>query len=150
MRRFFLPLLVAAGLGLNPASRATPLQEEVRTADTARIMATIAGDVTRLAPLLADALTYGHADGRVQTKADFLAAVRSNRLQYEAYDYEELHIVRASDDVAIMTGRAKVRAAAGNNRIAFRLRFLAVWRREDGAWRLSAYQSAPLPESAGK
>ena len=127
---------------------AASLQEEVRATDAARIMATIAGDTTRLAPLLSDALIYGHADGRVQTKDEFLGAVKSSRMKYEAYDYEELQIDRVSDDVATMTGRARLRAVAGGKTIAFRLRFLAVWRREAGKWQLQAYQSAPLTAPA--
>lgn len=127
---------------------AASVQEEVRATDTVRIMATIAGDAARLEPLLSDALSYGHADGRVQNKADFLAAVKTVRVKYEAYDYEELHIARVSEDVATMTGRAKLRATAAGKTVAFRLRFLAVWHREDNAWRLYAYQSVPLPEPA--
>jgi hypothetical protein len=127
---------------------ASSLQEEVRSADTARIMATIAGDTDRLAPLLSDTLTYGHADGRVQSKADFLGAVRSSRMKYEAYDYEDQQIARVSDDVATMTGRASLRVKTGTTTVAFKLRFLAVWRRESGSWRLCAYQSAALPEPA--
>ena len=127
---------------------AASLQEEVRATDAARIMATIAGDTTRLAPLLSDALIYGHADGRVQNKEDFLGAVKSSRMKYEAYEYEELRIDRVSDDVATMSGRAKLRAVAGGKTISFRLRFLAVWRREAGKWQLQAYQSAPLTEPA--
>lgn len=149
MRRSVLPLLLALGLGFTGRASAAPLTEEVRAADAARIMATIAGDTVRLAPLLCDALTYGHSDGRLQTKAELLGAVKSNRVKYEAYDYEELHIARVNDDVATMTGRASLRATAGGQRVAFRLRFLAVWRREAGAWRLCAYQSAPLAAPAG-
>jgi ketosteroid isomerase-like protein len=122
------------------------MQEEVRATDAARIMATIAGDTDRLAPLLSDALIYGHADGRVQSKEELLGAVKSSRMKYVAYDYEEQQIARVSDDVATMTGRAKLRVVAGGKPVAFRLRFLAVWRREAGNWRLSAYQSVPLPE----
>jgi len=145
MRHPALVLFILLCLATGRVSAAS-LQEEVRTADTARIMATIAGDTTRLAPLLSDALIYGHADGRVQNKEDFLGAVKSSRMKYEAYDYEELQIDRVSDDVATMSGRARLRAVAGGKTVAFRLRFLAVWRHESGKWQLQAYQSAPLPE----
>lgn len=125
---------------------AASLTDDVRAADTARVMATIAGDVDRLAPLLSDELAYGHADGRVQSKANFLEAVASSRIKYEAYDYEEADVTRVDDAVATMAGRAKLRATAAGQQVEFRLRFLSVWRREAGAWRLLAYQSARLPE----
>lgn len=133
----FAPLLCAAA----PA-------EEVRAADTARVMATIAGNVARLDPLLSSGLIYGHADGRVQTKAEFLAAVKSGRIKYDSYDYDDVKVTPVTDDVVIMTGRARLRATAGNVSVAFALRFQSVWRREDGAWRLFAYQSAKLAEPA--
>lgn len=145
MRRVTTLLLL---LALPLALRAASLAEEVRAADTARVMATIASNIDRLAPLLSDALSYGHADGRVQTKADFLAAVKSARIKYESYDYDDVKVSRATDDVALMTGRAKLRASGGGVRVEFSLKFLSVWRREDGVWRLLAYQSARLPEAA--
>jgi ketosteroid isomerase-like protein len=147
MRRRLFLLFALAGLATLRLQGAT-LAEEVRAADTARVMATIAGQTDRLAPLLSDALSYGHADGRVQTKAEFLAAVKSARVKYEAYDYDDVKVTRATDDVALMTGRAKLRASGGGVRVEFSLKFLSVWRRESGAWRLFAYQSTRLPDPA--
>ena len=135
---FSLLVLIAAPL------RAQSVEEEVRAADTARVLSTLRSDTVRLSRLLSDGLTYGHADGRVQTKEVFLAAVRTNRVKYEAYDYLEKNITRVSDDLAIMTGRVHLKASAGTEHVEFALRFLSVWRREDGVWRLFAYQSTRL------
>lgn len=143
--RFLVRLCWWLCLCTGPALHASTLQEDVRAADTRRVMATIAGDADRVAALLSDDLRYGHADGRVQNKAEFLAAVRSNRMRYEAYDYEEMQIDRAADDIAVITGRANLRVRTTDQHLAFRLRFLAVWRNESGTWRLLAYQSAQLP-----
>ncbi|MCC6414554.1 MAG: nuclear transport factor 2 family protein [Opitutaceae bacterium] len=146
--RILSPLFRLLGLGLLVGLvplQAASLSAEVRAADTRRIMATIAGDAERVAELLSDDLRYGHADGRLQSKADFLAAVRSNRMRYEAYDYEEMQIERAADDIAVITGRASLRVRTTEQHLAFRLRFLALWRNEAGVWRLLAYQSTQLP-----
>ena len=123
---FSLLVLIAAPL------RAQSVEEEVRAADTARVLSTLRSDTVRLSRLLSDGLTYGHADGRVQTKEVFLAAVRTNRVKYEAYDYLEKNITRVSDDLAIMTGRVHLKASAGTEHVEFALRFLSAWRREDG------------------
>ncbi len=66
--------------------RAASIEEEVKIADTARVLSTLRGDVDRLGRLLSfDSLVYGHlTGGRVQTKADLLNAVRTNRIKYEA------------------------------------------------------------------
>jgi hypothetical protein len=141
-------LLCAFFALLAPAALAGPVETAVRAADAARVAATIAGDVTRLGPLLSDQLAYGHADGRVQTKTELLAALGSSRMRYETYDYEETQINPVDDEVATMTGRARLVVRADDRHLAFRLRFLAVWHREHGVWRLFAYQSAQLPAPA--
>lgn len=143
MRLFFTTLILA--LSASALSAATPLEDAVLRADSARVAATIAGNADRLANLLSDDLRYGQADGRVQTKDEFLAAVLSNEMRYESYDYEELHLTPAGDDVATLSGRARIQVVQDGHPLSFRLRFLAVWKREAGAWRLFAYQSAQLP-----
>ena len=124
------------------------LEAQVRAADAARVLATIRADVPKLAPLLSDALVYGHADGRVQGKTDYLHAVAAKRLRYESYDYEEMKITPLGTDVAAMTGRVRLRASFDERPVQMRIRFLAVWRREDDRWRLFAYQSS-LADTSG-
>jgi hypothetical protein len=128
--------------------RAMSVADEVKAADTARVLATVRGDTQRIAALLSDQLHYGHSDGRGQTKEQFIAAVRSSQMKYEAYDYLEREVTPVSDDVATMTGRAKLKVSAGERRLEFVIQFLAIWRRESGAWHLLAYQSAQLPPAA--
>ena len=146
MRR--LVCLIGFGLLAALPLRAASLEEDVRAADASRVLATIAGNVTRLEPLLSNALLYMHADGRVQSKAEFLNAVKTAQIKYESYNYADVKVTRVTDDVAYMSGRARLRATAGTLHVEFTLSFLSVWRREDGAWRMVAYQSAKLSEPA--
>ncbi len=148
MRRLAV-CLVLLSLVCLPA-RAISVADEVRTADTARVLATVRSDTHRIASLLSDQLHYGHADGRMQTKNEFIAAVRTSQMKYEAYDYLEREVAPVSDDVAIMTGRAKLKVSINGRRLEFVIQFLAVWRREHGAWHLFAYQSAQLGEPVRK
>ena len=137
-----LTLLVLIALPLRAAS----VEEEVKIADTARVLSTLRGDADRLSRLLSDSLVYGHLTGGTQTKADLLNAVRTNRIKYEAYDYLEMKITPVSDDVALITGRAHLKASAGTEHVNYAVRFLAVWHRENGEWRLFAYQSTKLAD----
>ncbi|RFC41501.1 MAG: protein of unknown function (DUF4440) [Verrucomicrobia bacterium] len=146
MRRLLptLALLLLIALPL----RAQSLEEEVRVADTARVLSTLRGDADRLGRLLSDSLVYGHLNGGVQSKADLLSAVRGNRIKYEAYDYLDMKITRVSDEVAVITGRAHLKASAGPEHVDYTVRFLAVWRRESGDWHLYAYQSTRVADPA--
>lgn len=137
-------MVLLSVLGSSAAAWADPVAE-VRQADQVRVDATLAGDVSRLSSLLSERLTYGHSDGRLQTKAEFLQAVASRRIQYHRFDYEDPRFERISDDVVTMTGRVHLKATAGTENAEFTLRFLAVWRRERAGWQLCAYQSARSP-----
>lgn len=145
-RRYLWILFILAALPL--ARAASDVLAAVQRADAARVKATIAGDAARLGELLADDLIYGHNDGRVQTKAEFISAVASNQVKYEAFDYEDAKWTETAPHVVTMTGLVHLKVSRGATRVEFVLRVLAVWREDDGQWRLHAYQSARLPESA--
>jgi ketosteroid isomerase-like protein len=120
----------------------------VRAADEARLAATIAGDTLKLSQLLSNELFYAHSDGRVQTKAQFIAAVAGNRIQYASVTPHDLKLQAIAPGAVAMNGRARLVVRADGRPLEFTLRFLAVWRNEDGPWRLLAYQSSQLAETA--
>lgn len=122
------------------------VQAEVRVADDARLDATLELDVEKLDILLSEQLSYGHASGSVQTKSELIAALNSRAMIYRSYDYESRVVTPLGADVASMTGIASLTATAGDQSVAFRLRFLALWKRENGHWQLTDYQSVRLPQ----
>jgi ketosteroid isomerase-like protein len=146
MNRLALTLFCCLGIFCAPL-RAADAIAEVQRADAARVKATIAGDAERLGELLTEDLLYGHNDGRVQTKAEFINAVTGNQIKYEAFDYEDTKLVETAPHVVTMTGRVHLKVSRGSTRVEFGIRFLAVWREDNGKWRLHAYQSARLPEA---
>ena len=153
MNRLTLSLIC---LGFYCVGVPLPAQESlaaVQRADAARVKATIAGDTARLRELLTDDLLYGQNDGRMQTKTEFLNAVTGNQAEYETFEYEDTKLVETAPHVVTMTGRVHLKVRQGKTEAEFRVRFLAVWRQENGQWRLHAYQSTRLPEApaaAGK
>ncbi len=120
---------------------------DVRTADDNRIAATLQPDAARLESLLAESLSYGHANGLVQSRTELIQALQSRALVYHSYDYEERTVTPLTDHVALMIGIARLTASAGKQSVAFRLRFLSVWKKTDGQWELHSYQSIRLPNN---
>lgn len=132
---------------LQRTAGAAPLadgREELLAADLARFAAMVDADLPALDRLLAEDLTYTHTDGRVESKAEFLAAVGSGGLDYQTIERQEV-TARLYGDTAILTGVAAIGVALGERRAQVRLRFTSVYvRGADGAWRLAAWHSAAL------
>lgn len=118
----------------------------VLAADRGRFHAMIKGDLDALDGLLADDLTYTHSDGRTETKAEFLAALKSGRLVYERIEPKSVQ-VRLFDLAAVVTGRSHLWVRLEGKSVDFSIRHLAVYERRGGQWRLLAWQSTrPLKE----
>jgi hypothetical protein len=116
----------------------------VRTADQQRVAAVLAGDATALEKTLSAELRYALADGRVQTRDQYLAAVKSNGAKYASFESRDLHFTRVASGVVAVDGQAHFTVESNGRKVASSLHFLALWREELGAWRLLAYQSAQL------
>ena len=142
--RLLVPLLLCALAA--PLAAANLTFAAVQRADAARIKAILTIDAPALTKLLTDDLVYGHNDGRVQTKAEFITALVSRQVTYEAINYEDTKLVEAAPGAVTMTGRIRMIVHHGDQRSAFTLRFLAVWTEDAGKWRLHAYQSVRLPD----
>jgi len=125
-----------------------PAFAQVRAADAARIAATLERNTSSLDPLLSADLIYTNADGRVQTKSQYLASVAESEARYLAVHPRALQLQLLHPNAVAMSGRSDILAESGGRRVRFSLRFLAVWREESGQWKLAAYQSTPVASSA--
>jgi formylglycine-generating enzyme required for sulfatase activity len=132
-------VLVASG------SAAVEPDAELKAADTARVAAMRAGDRAELDRLFSADLRYAHSNGTVDSKASFIDVLTSGKTKYLAYEYEERTFTRPVPGIALMTGRARIKAESNGGQMDSVLSFLAVWRQEQGQWRFLAWQSCRLP-----
>jgi hypothetical protein len=146
-RRRALAAMLAgiAILAIFPAFVTAGDVDGLRAVDLRRIRALIHADRPALEALLADELTYGHADGRLQTKPELLAALAGGAVAYQSYDGPP-PTVRIEENMAVLTGVAELEATARGTQVKLWLRYLAVYRKCDGTWRLTAYQSTRLEQ----
>ena len=122
----------------------TAEQAEVRQIESRRFEAIVRGDFAELDRILADDLTYTHSSGRLETKAQFLAALQSG-LRFEAIEPEEV-LVRVYGDAGVATGRAQMRVRSQDRQSSFAVRFTTVYVKREGRWQMVAWQSTRLPE----
>lgn len=120
----------------------------LRSADDARVAAMKAAHRERLSEAFSDDLHYAHSSGTVDTKSSFLEVLASGRTKYLAYEYVDRTFTFPSPGIALMTGRARIRAESPSGTMDNVLSFLAVWREEQGRWRFLAWQSCRLPPAA--
>lgn len=95
---------------------------------------------TEFAERLIDERYQGHtSDGVVQTKADFVRAIESPGTRYTEGEQTD-RAIRVLGDAAVSTGVVKLRA--GDKSHSFR--YLRVYGKHDGEWRLMASQATRL------
>ena len=119
--------------------------DEIIALENRRIEAMTKGNTQALDEILADDLIYTHSTARVETKAEFIAALTSDRTQYQSIDRDDVK-VRQYGDTAVVTGHAKFHLNANGNDIKFQVRFTDVYIKQDNAWRMVAWQSTRLPD----
>ena len=123
----------------------SPVLVAVKAADKARVAAMQSGDRAKLDTVFSDELRYAHSNGIVDSKKSFIEILSAGKTKYVGYDYEEQNFTFPAPGIALMTGRAHIKAESEGKAMDAGLSFLAVWREEQGQWRFLAWQSCKLP-----
>ena len=132
-----MALLVAQAL---PAQPPDNIKSEMRDLETGRFRALTEADVPALERLLSDDLIYTHASGWRQTKAEFLASIRSGELLYHFFASDDLN-VRSYGNVVLVTGHAAAKVRAKGQELNVSLLYLEAYVKQDGLWQLVAWQA---------
>jgi len=106
-----------------------------------------AKDAPKLASVTAPQLNYGHSDGRVETKDQFITAVLGRKATVKSLAFPELKVsVVGNNAIArhIYLSESELEGKTTNTRIGA----LQVWQKQDGAWKLLARQGFRLPAPA--
>ena len=119
--------------------------QAVLEAEDARLAAMVAADPEAMRETLAEDLAYVHSTGRVEDREALIQGLVSGRLRYLAIQPSERQVSFPGAEVALVQGLARIQARAGEQTVDFPARYLAVYRRDDGTWRMTAWQSLRLP-----
>jgi hypothetical protein len=101
-------------------------------------------DTSVLEAQFSDALAYTHSSGGTDTKAGYLAQLRSGALHYEELEFSITRI-RVVGSAGVIGGTMRGYAVRGETRHRVGSSYLAVWERGDDQWRLLAMQATNLP-----
>ena len=124
-----------------PAQTGGSATQAVLHADAARVAAMMAGDGAALGRLMSDELVFVHSDGRTQSKAEYVKNMTAGDTAYTGVKTSALQTLTPSGDVVVLMGVQDMRKKLGESWSDIHLRFMSIWRNENGTWRMFAWQS---------
>ena len=106
--------------------------------------AMIAADGSSLGKLTAGELSYGHSNGRIENKAEFIETLTSGKSEFSAIELSD-QTVNVVDNIGIVRhvfvgSTGKTPGGAGQVKLAI----LTVWLQQQEQWKLLARQAAKL------
>ncbi|MGH9358354.1 MAG: nuclear transport factor 2 family protein [Terriglobia bacterium] len=126
---------VAACAADNPAA-----VQEVLKVSQERTEAQIHRNFAALDRVMGDDLTYTHASGITQTKAEILGELKSGKLIYKSITNTDVK-PRVYESTAVLTGRSDMTVIHYGKTLHLSLLFLEVDVNRNGQWQMVAYQS---------
>ena len=120
------------------------LEAELIARENALLTAVTTNDVALLDDLLHDDLLFNGPDGQTGTKALDLANYRSGGIQLTRAEPSDRQL-SAIDDVVAVAVTVTLAGSYLGMRVDGRYRYLRVWKRFDGAWRVVAGSVVAMP-----
>lgn len=131
---------LATGQGATVEQEMTALNDQVKQAN-------LKGDVGFFEKHYVDNVVIVHSDGKISTKAEELASLKSRAVKYETYDVRELKIT-VHGNTAVVTTLISSKRVINGKPTSGDVRSTRVWTKEKGDWKMIAFQATSV--AAGK
>ena len=106
--------------------------------------AQLEADKAKLEQVTAAQISYGHSDGRVETKEQFINGVMTRKQVVKSLDFPDLKVAVVGNAAIarhIYLGESEREGKQTTTRIGA----LQLWQKQDGGWKLLARQGFRLP-----
>ena len=137
--------LGASGLSLSGSAGADADDEAAVTHSVETLRkALLEADKGKLEQMASAQISYGHSDGRVETKEQFIKGVMTRKQTVKSLAFPELKVAVVGDAAVarhIYLAESELEGKATTTRIGA----LQVWQKQDGGWKLLARQGFRLP-----
>ena len=101
-------------------------------------------DKAKLAQVTSDQVSYGHSDGRVETKEQFINGVMTRKQVVKSLTFPDLK-VSVVGNAAIVRHIYMAESELDGKATTTKIGALQVWQKQDGTWKLLARQGFRLP-----
>jgi hypothetical protein len=103
-------------------------------------------DKTQLEALCAEELSYGHSDGRVENKAQFINGVMMRKAILKSLTLSD-HAITVVGTTAIARHTWASESETDGKPTSTKIGVLQVWQKQGGTWKLLARQSVRPPQA---
>ncbi len=114
------------------------VEEEVESLQSQLVQALLKADTSFLEKYYADDITIVHSDGKLSTKAQEIANMKSGSLKYESIKVNQRNIHTYGDTV-VVNAEASVKDIIGGTPFGGEVRATRVWVKRNGNWRLIVF-----------
>src|SRR5690554_5146565 len=118
-------------------------QQEVLAAHGKRRTATLNGDANTVASMMTDDLTFTHANAVVETKEQFVDALKTQRLHYRTLTDEDSQ-VRVNGSTGVVSGTCHIVVDASGTEYDLRVLFTELWVKEGDTWRMMLWHATEV------
>ena len=137
-------LALGASTLIRPALAEAADEAAVTQAVEALRKAQLGQDKAKLEALLAEQLSYGHSDGKVENKAKIIEGTMTRKQTVKSMEFPELTVaVTGNAAVArhLLVSESELDGKVTSNK----LNVLQIWQKQDGGWKLLARQNYRVP-----
>lgn len=136
---------VLAGPGEAPAAQSASEEAKIIELDKQWYELRIKQDVAALEQLLAADFTLITSYGRILTREQLLDRNRSGGHFFKLKSFKTEDVkVKIYSEAAVVTGQASVDVEASDLRVGSTVRFIRIYARPDGRWRLAVQQATRI------
>jgi ketosteroid isomerase-like protein len=121
----------------------TGAEADVLRADENRFEAMRKEDWNALDDALADDLIYVHSTARKESKAEHVGNLRAGKPHYRGIAPRDRQ-ARVVGDVGVVNGISEMHVERDGKEQRFTVRYLAVYAKKGGQWRMIAWQSTKM------
>jgi uncharacterized protein (TIGR02246 family) len=141
---FVVAFAVLPAAPARAADAAQQAEQAVLDAHEKRRAATLKGDAEAVAAMMTDDFTFTHPNAVVETKAQFVDALKSGQLRYRSIT-DEARQARVHGDTGIVSGTCRIVVNASGTEFDVRVRFTELWVKMDGGWRMALWHATEVP-----
>ena len=137
------PGLLLGGLASAQAADEAAVKENVEILRKALLEA----DKAKLEQVASAQISYGHSDGRVETKEQFVNGVMTRKQRVKSLEFPELKVAVVGN-AAIARHIYLAESELEGKQTTTKIGALQVWQKQNGSWKLLARQGFRLPTPA--